>query len=973
MPSILFGILCFLFLLSPATAQTVGGPSAFCHETDGAFTICPDGNAEWSDVPFVHFPESNSFLYADQADLDPLVQSVHPSTGEVSDLDTFMLMYDECAQTTPLGPDQYFVVNFDTVEVENGVEKLERYTVHIFTDGTIIFFEDGVLQRNAAGEFRVEEIAGQRGKVGFGPSPNCPFDHVIVEYQIVLATAGGNSYSPDPLFWSGTIPEEPELPECPDLGQTLPVNLNRVVADVQLGIKPYRIIYGDLPLDFTVTDGSAAGSPCRVVSNRGSLPVLLDPLRDLPPGPFQIATSTATATLDFFPEFDASTLQRCDFDAVNDNCFLNSLPSGSGPVVQWSTNGFQEAVFGIDIVNTGPLTFFVNLEDFSGSFSSFGNLLQQTEQFIHETLIDNLSGIDRLGLIQDPPADLLVVNQDGRRTGALPNGTIVEEIPRSGYFRSDELSAVILVEPEEGLFDVEVIGAPGDIFSLSMSVADFLGNVEVPRVTEQIVTDTIDPAGNFFEFEVMPRSGSIGAGAMRAGFDSNTLARNDDGSTGLVPLGFMLNFFGTQYDSLFVNNNGNVTFDFPLSTFTPFDLTTTGRVIIAPFFADVDTRLAGDPVRYGTGEVGGRPAFGVTWNNVDCFSSSSLRTARNFFQVILIDRSDIALGDFDIEFNYDQIQWETGQASGGDSECQGGISARVGFSSGTGESGTFFELPGSGIPGSFLDSNTLTGLIHNSFNSTQLGRYVFLVRTGTPIIERDSDDDDVPDELDNCPGIPNPDQQDSDLNGIGDACQTADLQHSTAGFLQALLDGGTTAEATSLTITEEPQLLERLVRIVDFRVTSGLTDSASQLTTNLVHSLVDVGLVLPEEADNLINSVLQQVTIMVNIDIKPGSDPNSINPGSKGVIPVAILTTDTFDATTVDPLSVKFGPNGAGEAHGRGHIEDADGDGDLDLMLHFNTQDTDIQCGHTSASLTGKTFDGQAIKGSDSINTVGCK
>jgi len=112
---------------------------------------------------------------------------------------------------------------------------------------------------------------------------------------------------------------------------------------------------------------------------------------------------------------------------------------------------------------------------------------------------------------------------------------------------------------------------------------------------------------------------------------------------------------------------------------------------------------------------------------------------------------------------------------------------------------------------------------------------------------------------------------------------------------------------------------------------------------------------------------------MITIDIKPGSFPNIINPKSKGVIPVAILTTNTFDATTVDPLSVKFGPNGAMEAHRRGHIEDANGDGYLDLVLHFGTQAMGIQCGNTSASLTGNTFTGQAIGGSDSIKTVGCK
>jgi len=108
------------------------------------------------------------------------------------------------------------------------------------------------------------------------------------------------------------------------------------------------------------------------------------------------------------------------------------------------------------------------------------------------------------------------------------------------------------------------------------------------------------------------------------------------------------------------------------------------------------------------------------------------------------------------------------------------------------------------------------------------------------------------------------------------------------------------------------------------------------------------------------------------IDIKPGSDPNSINPKSNGVIPVAIVTTGNFDATTVDPLSVAFGPNGATEFHGKGHIQDADGDGDLDLVLHFKTQDTGIQCGDTQASLTGQTFGGQAITGTDAIQTVGC-
>lgn len=121
-------------------------------------------------------------------------------------------------------------------------------------------------------------------------------------------------------------------------------------------------------------------------------------------------------------------------------------------------------------------------------------------------------------------------------------------------------------------------------------------------------------------------------------------------------------------------------------------------------------------------------------------------------------------------------------------------------------------------------------------------------------------------------------------------------------------------------------------------------------------------------------------TVSVRIDINPGSSPNSINPKNRGVIPVAILTTAKakgepldFDATTVDPLSVKFGPKGATEAHKRGHLEDVDKDGDRDMVLHFNTQATGIQCGDTTASLTGKTRSGQEISGSDSVNTIGCK
>lgn len=229
-----------------------------------------------------------------------------------------------------------------------------------------------------------------------------------------------------------------------------------------------------------------------------------------------------------------------------------------------------------------------------------------------------------------------------------------------------------------------------------------------------------------------------------AGFGANVLPPNDDGSTGIQNLGFTANFFGLSFTQAFVNNNGNITFDNSLATFTPFDLTSTGRQIIAPFFADVDTRSAGLPVTFGQDTVGGQAAFGVNWVDVDYFASSTSHTNRNSFQLVLVDRSDINPGDFDIEFNYDQIEWETGGASNGDANGLGGNSARVGFSNGTGNPGTFFELPGSAVNGAFLDSGPAgTRLIGNEIDSdlaidsggqTTLGRYVFQARNGQIIV-----------------------------------------------------------------------------------------------------------------------------------------------------------------------------------------------------------------------------------------------
>ena len=210
---------------------------------------------------------------------------------------------------------------------------------------------------------------------------------------------------------------------------------------------------------------------------------------------------------------------------------------------------------------------------------------------------------------------------------------------------------------------------------------------------------------------------------------TTVLPANDDGSTGLVDLGFAINFFGTNTSQTYVNNNGNVTFTAALPVYTPFGLQTNAFPIIAPYFADVDTRGAGSSLTtYGTGSIDGRNVFGVNWIDVGYFASETDKL--NSFQLILTDRGDTGAGNFDIQFNYDRILWETGSASGGVNGF-GGTPAAVGYTAG--DATNFFEFAGSRITGSFLDGNGTSGLIHNSLASSTLGQYNFEVRGGTVV------------------------------------------------------------------------------------------------------------------------------------------------------------------------------------------------------------------------------------------------
>lgn len=102
------------------------------------------------------------------------------------------------------------------------------------------------------------------------------------------------------------------------------------------------------------------------------------------------------------------------------------------------------------------------------------------------------------------------------------------------------------------------------------------------------------------------------------------------------------------------------------------------------------------------------------------------------------------------------------------------------------------------------------------------------------------------------------------------------------------------------------------------------------------------------------------------IDIKPGSRPNSINLKSKGVVPVAILGNEFFDVSTIIPDTIDFE-----EAQPvRWSMEDINQDGYIDMVLHFKTQDIDLDGDSTIGTLTGETTNGLPFKGTDTVNIV---
>ena len=117
--------------------------------------------------------------------------------------------------------------------------------------------------------------------------------------------------------------------------------------------------------------------------------------------------------------------------------------------------------------------------------------------------------------------------------------------------------------------------------------------------------------------------------------------------------------------------------------------------------------------------------------------------------------------------------------------------------------------------------------------------------------------------------------------------------------------------------------------------------------------------------------------LTVAVDIRPGSDANPIGRLGQGSLPVAILGSDIFDVSEVDPTTLAFGPDAAAPRHDLSkpgvfddHLHDVNDDGITDLLSHFRSEDTGIEANDKEGCITGEMNDGTPFEGCDGIRTI---
>jgi hypothetical protein len=184
-------------------------------------------------------------------------------------------------------------------------------------------------------------------------------------------------------------------------------------------------------------------------------------------------------------------------------------------------------------------------------------------------------------------------------------------------------------------------------------------------------------------FQVVPFAGQSGVSGPAD--QSDPCRRNDDDFTNVINLPFTFDLFGTPQTQVFINNNGNVSFGGGFSAFTSTGFPVAGFPMIAPFWADVDTRGSLSGVVWFRLEA---HKLVVTWDHVGYYNIQTDKL--NTFQLLISDGTDAGMGiGNNVCFCYGDMQWTTGSASGGIGGF-GGTPATVGVNQGNGVD--FFQI-----------------------------------------------------------------------------------------------------------------------------------------------------------------------------------------------------------------------------------------------------------------------------------------
>ena len=201
-----------------------------------------------------------------------------------------------------------------------------------------------------------------------------------------------------------------------------------------------------------------------------------------------------------------------------------------------------------------------------------------------------------------------------------------------------------------------------------------------------------------------------------AGFGENELDRSNDGSSAFIDVRSVfadgINVFGKVHTGFYINTNGSISFDAPLSAGPSADaLSASAPAIIAPFLSDVDTRGGtGSATPGGTSQGTNRvyydldPATGtivITWDDVA--ANGGTDGARNAFQLVLTNAAGATgrkAGDFDAEFRYESVNW---------AQTGGNTVARAGYTAGNGDTSGLFIPPQSGNEAGMLALDTTAG------------------------------------------------------------------------------------------------------------------------------------------------------------------------------------------------------------------------------------------------------------------------